>query len=60
MVRPYQEKFVGFIRHWYEVNIVPSSLIVLNFLSTYHVPKMTKPAKMKARKACRAAGMRDK
>jgi hypothetical protein len=60
MVRPYQEKLVGFIRHWYEVNIVASSLNFMDFLNTYHVPKMTKPAKMKARKACNAAGMRDR
>ena len=60
MVRPYQEKFVGFIRHWYEVNIVSSSLYSWIFLKTYHVPKMTKPAKTKARKACKAAGMRDR
>ena len=60
MVRPYQAKFVGLIRHWYEVKIVPSSLKVMVFLSTYHVPKMTKPAKKKARKACNAAGMRDR
>jgi hypothetical protein len=36
MVRPYQEKFVGFIIHWYEVNIVPSSLKVMDFLK--HLP----------------------
>jgi hypothetical protein len=60
MVRPYQEKFVGFIRHWYEVKIVSSSLKLMVLTSPYHVPKMTKPAKMKARKACKAAGMRDR
>ena len=59
MVRPYQVKFVGFIRHSYEVKMVPSLLKVMDLLKTYQVLKMTMPAKMKARKACRAAGMRD-